>query len=303
MISDTVVKTFRRFVPEENIRLREPMSSHTTFRIGGEAECFIEIENEEQLKALQEYLRKLEMPYMVLGNGSNVLFSDLGYEGVILEIGSRMSDIRAEGNLLIVQAGALMAKAARYACEHALAGLEFISGIPGTMGGGVVMNAGAYGGELAQVVKSVRVLDREGNFLELDNQTMEFGYRTSAIRNGGFTVVEVRLELEPGDPEAINAAMEELAKKRREKQPLEYPSAGSTFKRPKGYFAGELIMKAGLRGYQLGGARVSDKHCGFVINAGNASSADVTELIQYIQEQVKEKFGVNLEPEVILVDG
>lgn len=302
MISNTVLETLEGYVPRENICLREPMSKHTTFRIGGEADCFVEIENMEQLIQLKRYLQMIELPWLVLGNGSNLLVSDRGYEGVVMHVGPRMQQIQVQGERMVVQAGALMAQVAKVACEHSLTGMEFASGIPGTIGGGVIMNAGAYGGEISQVVTQVKVVDRDGNVLELDNATMEFGYRTSAIKNQPFTVVEVTLQLTQGERETIQSRMEELAAKRREKQPLEYPSAGSTFKRPEGYYAGELIMKSGLRGYQIGGARVSDKHCGFIINTGKASCEDVRDLIAYVQERVKACFGVDLETEVIYIE-
>ena len=301
MISTTVVKALERFLPAENIHIKEPMSKHTTFRIGGEADCFLQIENAEQLKGIQGYLQKLELPYFVLGNGSNILVSDEGFPGVVLEIADKMSDIRVEGECIIAQAGALMSKIARVAYENELTGFEFAAGIPGTIGGGVVMNAGAYGGELKQVVTAVTVLDKVGSLLELDNATMEFGYRTSAIKNHPFIVTEVRIQLRAGDKAVIKATMDDLAAKRREKQPLEYASAGSTFKRPEGYFAGKLIMDAGLRGYQVGGAQVSEKHCGFVINRGSATAVEVKQLMNHVQTEVKNQFGVDLEPEVIFV--
>ena len=301
MISKTVVETLENFLPTENIYINEPMSKHTTFRIGGEADCFLRIETVEQLMKVQRYLQQLEIPYFVLGNGSNVLVNDEGYRGVILEIADKMNEVRVMGSLIVAQAGASMSKIARVACENGLTGFEFASGIPGTIGGGVVMNAGAYGGELKQVVTLVKVVDKEGNLLELDNETMEFGYRTSAIKHHPFTVAEVHIQLTAGNQEDIKARMEELTAKRREKQPLEYPSAGSTFKRPEGYFAGQLIMEAGLRGHQVGGAQVSEKHCGFVINKGGATAADVKQLISYVQTTVKSQFGVDLEPEVIIL--
>lgn len=302
MISNAVLETLESYVPRENIRLGEPMSRHTTFRIGGEADCFVEIENVEQLIQVKRYLQMIDMPCLVLGNGSNLLVSDRGYGGVVLHVGSRMQQIQVQGDRMVVQAGASMAQVAKTACEHGLTGMEFASGIPGTMGGGVIMNAGAYGGEISQVVTQVKVVDRDGNMLELDNATMEFGYRTSAIKHQPFTVVEVTLQLTPGEREAIRGRMEELAVRRREKQPLEYPSAGSTFKRPEGCYAGELIMKSGLRGYQIGGARVSDKHCGFIINTGKATCEDVRDLIAHVQERVKACFGVDLETEVIYIE-
>lgn len=301
MISETVVKALERFLPAENIHIKEPMSKHTTFRIGGEADCLLQIETKEQLKRVQGYLQQLEIPYFVVGNGSNLLVSDNGFCGVILEIADKMSDIRVEGECIIAQAGALMSKIARVAYENGLTGFEFAAGIPGTIGGGVVMNAGAYGGELKQVVTSVTVLDKEGDFLELDNDTMEFGYRTSAIKHQTFIVTQVCMKLQSGDKAQIKATMDDLAAKRREKQPLEYPSAGSTFKRPQGYFAGKLIMDAGLRGYRVGDAQVSEKHCGFVINRGEATAAEVKQLMNHVQCEVKKQFGVELEPEVIFL--
>lgn len=302
MISKTVLETLERFVPRENIRTGEPMSRHTTFRIGGEADCFVEIESTEQLIQLGRYLQMIELPCLVLGNGSNLLVSDRGYPGVVLHVGARMQQIQVQGDRLVAQAGASMAQAARTAWEQSLTGLEFASGIPGTLGGGVIMNAGAYGGEFSQIVSQVKAVDREGNVLELDNAAMEFGYRTSAIKNQPFTVVEVTLQLARGEQDAIQGRMEELARRRKEKQPLEYPSAGSIFKRPEGYYAGELIMKSGLRGCQIGGARVSDKHCGFIINTGKATCEDVRDLIAHVQERVKACFGVELETEVIYIE-
>lgn len=301
MISSTVVKAFEEWIPTENIYMDEPMSRHTTFRIGGKADCLLQIESAEQLINVKKYLKTLEIPYFVLGNGSNLLVSDEGYRGVILTVAEKMSDVKVEGNRIIAQAGASMSKIARIAWENSLTGFEFASGIPGTIGGGVVMNAGAYDGELKQVVTLVKVVDEEGNLLELDNETMEFGYRTSAIKNTDFTAVEIHIQLKPGDKGAIKAKMDDLALRRREKQPLEYPSAGSTFKRPEGYFAGALIMNAGLRGYTVGDAQISEKHCGFVVNKGNATATDVMSVIQYVQEKVKEQFGVDLEPEVIVL--
>ena len=301
MISEAVIQSLRKFVPEENICLQESMASHTTFRIGGLADCFVQLENTEQLIKVQKYLSQVGVPFFILGNGSNLLVSDAGFRGVILQIGPKMSKVTVEGNVIVAQAGASMAQIARTAMEHELAGMEFASGIPGTIGGGVVMNAGAYGGELSQIVTQVNVVNSEGEIMELDNETMEFGYRTSTIRNNPFTVTEVILRLEKGDRQQIRERMEELAARRREKQPLEYPSAGSTFKRPAGYYAGQLIMEAGLRGFQCGGAKVSDKHCGFVINTGNATAEDVRTLIREIQTRVKDQFNVNLETEVLFL--
>ena len=296
---EAVYEYIRANVPEEDILTEEPMSRHTTFRIGGEAACFIRISSEEQLRKLIPYFENVGIEYFVLGKGSNLLVGDKGYPGVILQISDACQQIEAEGNRLQVQAGAALSKVALFAMERGLEGLEFAAGIPGTVGGGVVMNAGAYGGEMKQVVESVRVLSSEGEILTLDNDTMEFGYRTSIIRNRNFTVLSVTFRLREGNREEIRARIEDFQKRRMEKQPLNYPSAGSTFKRPEGYFTGKLIMDAGLRGFQIGDARVSDKHCGFVINVGKATARDVTDVIEEVQEKVRERFGVSLEREVI----
>ena len=296
---EAVYEYIRANVPEEDILTEEPMSRHTTFRIGGEAACFIRISSEEQLRKLIPYFENVGVEYFVLGKGSNLLVGDKGYPGVILQISDACQQIEAEQNRLQVQAGATLSKVALFAMERGLEGLEFAAGIPGTVGGGVVMNAGAYGGEMKQVVESVRVLSSEGEILTLDNDTMEFGYRTSIIRNRNFTVLSVTFRLREGNREEIRARIEDFQKRRMEKQPLNYPSAGSTFKRPEGYFAGKLIMDAGLRGFQIGDARVSDKHCGFVVNVGKATARDVTDVIEEVQEKVRERFGVSLEREVI----
>ena len=296
---EAVYEYIRANVPEEDILTEEPMSRHTTFRIGGEAACFIRISSEEQLRKLIPYFENVGVEYFVLGKGSNLLVGDKGYPGVILQISDACQQIEAEENRLQVQAGAALSKVALFAMERGLEGLEFAAGIPGTVGGGVVMNAGAYGGEMKQVVESVRVLSSEGEILTLDNDTMEFGYRTSIIRNRNFTVLSVTFRLREGNREEIRARIEDFQKRRMEKQPLNYPSAGSTFKRPEGYFAGKLIMDAGLRGIQIGDARVSDKHCGFVVNVGKATARDVTDVIEEVQERVRERFGVSLEREVI----
>lgn len=286
-------------LPAENIKFEEPMCRHTSFRTGGKAACLVQIEDVRQLRLLLSYLRKTENQFFILGNGTNLLVSDRGYDGVIIQIGSGMSDIKVEQERICVQAGALLSQTARRAMEEGLAGMEFASGIPGSIGGGIVMNAGAYGGEMRQIVESVTVLNADGEEMELDCDTMEFGYRTSVIRNRPFIVTQAVLKLVKGEKEEIRIKMEEFAVRRRAKQPLEYPSAGSAFKRPEGYFAGKLIMDSGLRGYRVGGAQVSEKHCGFIINTGNATSEDIAELMTEVQERVKERFGVLLEPEIV----
>lgn len=301
MLSSTFIENLSRIVPKESIVLNELMSRHTTFRVGGEAACLIKVLNSKELSKIITFLRQTEHEFFVLGNGSNLLVSDNGYEGVVLKLEGEFSEIKTDGLKIISGAGASLAAVARTAMEEGMTGMEFASGIPGTMGGAIVMNAGAYDGEMKQVVKEVTVMDQEGNVLVLDNDTMEFGYRTSVIKNRPFIVLSVVLELQEGEKAEIKKKMDDFAERRREKQPLEYASAGSTFKRPEGYFAGKLIMDAGLRGFSIGGARVSDKHCGFIINTGNASATDIAELIAEVQERVKEQFGVMLEPEVIRI--
>ncbi len=298
-MSVSIFDYIEKIVPKENILFNEPMSRHTTFRVGGAAKCLIKINNKEQLKKLVPYLQITGQKYFILGNGSNLLVGDRGYSGIVVKLDDGNGSITVEGERMKVSAGTLLGKAAMEAKENGLTGMEFASGIPGTIGGAIVMNAGAYGGEMKQIVESVEVMNREGEILVLDNDTMEFGYRTSVIKSRPFVILETVLALKKGDKEEIGAKMEELAKQRREKQPLEYASAGSTFKRPEGYFAGKLIMDAGLRGFSIGGARVSEKHCGFVINSGNATAADIREVIEEVQQCVKAKFGVALEREVI----
>lgn len=301
VISSAIYEFINAHVPEEDILLNEPMSKHTTFRVGGEASCFVRISEAGQLAVLMPYLREVEVPYFILGNGSNLLVGDKGYNGVILQIGSKMNGIHVEDTHIRAGAGVLLSQLAKCAQENGLTGLEFASGIPGTLGGSVVMNAGAYGGEMKQVIELVKVMNENGEILEIRGEEMEFGYRTSIIKDRPFIVLEAILNLQHGDQEIIAVKMEELARQRKEKQPLEYASAGSTFKRPEGYFAGKLIMDAGLRGYSIGGARVSEKHCGFVVNTGRASAADVAEVIREVQEKVKDKFEVMLETEVIFL--
>ncbi len=285
-------------VGEENVHTDEPMSRHTTFRIGGNADYFVKPGNADEVAAVIAVCREYSIPYFILGNGSNLLVSDDGYRGMIINIMDNMDSVTVDGRIITAQAGALLVRVSVMARDNALTGLEFASGIPGTIGGAVYMNAGAYGGEMKNVVKTVRAIDEYGRIYELDSEKMDFSYRHSIVEERKLIVLEVTLELEHGSREAINDRMKELAEARRSKQPLEYPSAGSTFKRPEGYFAGKLIMDAGLRGYSVGGAQVAEKHCGFVINKGGATASDVVELIRDVQHDVDDKFGVTLEPEV-----
>lgn len=285
------------------VRLQqEPLSGHTTFRIGGPALYYLIPETMEEVREALDYAKSKQLPFYVVGKGSNILFSDKGFPGVIIEIGKGLEqmDIKEDGTV-IAQAGiSLSAMAARLAKEG-LAGFAFAGGIPGTLGGGITMNAGAYGGEIKDCIQSAKVLTEEGDILELSKEQLALGYRTSIIQKKSYIVLEGTFHFEAGDTAAIQAEIRELNQRRRDKQPLEYPSAGSTFKGPEGYFAGKLIEDAGLRGYRVGDAQVSEKHCGFVVNRGQATSAEVQQLIEDVQRKVKEKFHVTLEPEVRII--
>lgn len=285
-------------VGNERVYTEELLSNHTTFRIGGKADYFIAPRNTEEIKHVTALCKEEKIDFYILGNGSNLLVSDRGYRGVILSLCKDMNDIVVDGNKIKAQAGVLLSKVAAEALKHGLAGVEFAAGIPGTVGGAVVMNAGAYDGELKQVLQRATVLTPDGEVLSLSNEELELGYRTSIISKKDYIVLEVEIQLTPGDKEEIRERIDSYKERRIDKQPLEYPSAGSTFKRPKGYFAGKLIMDAGLRGYQIGGAAVSEKHCGFVINKEGATASQVIELINYVKREVEDKFGVALEPEV-----
>lgn len=282
----------------ENVLKDEPMKNHTTFRVGGPADWFVMPEEEEQVREIVNILHAEKIPYYVMGNGSNLLVGDKGYRGVVIQLYKKMSKIRVTEHVVYAQAGALLSKIAAEALAHELSGFEFASGIPGTLGGAVMMNAGAYGGEMKHVLKSALSLTADGELRVLPAEQMELGYRSSIFSKNGDIVLSAELELEHGNPETIRTYMEELKEKRVTKQPLEYPSAGSTFKRPEGYFAGKLIQDTGLQGFQVGGAQVSEKHCGFVINKDNATAADILSLIEQVADKVEEKFGVRLKPEV-----
>ncbi len=284
----------------ERIRSQEPMGRHTTFRVGGPVEYYL-TPTREELADVVQICREWEVPFLLIGNGSNLLVSDQGISGAVIEIGKEMDKIRVEGERIVVQAGALLSRTAHRALEAGLTGMEFAAGIPGCVGGAVVMNAGAYGGEMKDIIESVTVLTSEGREKRLSLEELELSYRHSSIIQNHYIVLEAELLLKEGDPDKIRDRMEELKAKRLEKQPLEYPSAGSTFKRPEGYFAGKLIMDAGLRGFQIGGAAVSEKHCGFVINKEAATASDIYRLIQEVQKEVQRQFGVWLEPEVKMV--
>ncbi len=285
-------------VTEQRALLEEPMSKHTTFRVGGPADYFLIPKTAEEVVKLVALCKEEKIPFYIIGNGSNLLVSDAGYAGAIIQIGRRMNEISVEGTTIKAQAGALLSAIGNKALDHSLGGFEFAAGIPGCLGGACVMNAGAYGGEMKDILKSVTVLNTKGQIEELPAEDLDLGYRTSLIGKRGDIVLEAKMELTEKDPEEIKALMDDLRQKRMEKQPLEYPSAGSTFKRPEGYFAGKLIQDAGLKGFQVGGAQVSEKHSGFVINKDHASAADIDSLMRQVSEKVEEKFGVPLEAEV-----
>jgi UDP-N-acetylmuramate dehydrogenase len=294
------LEQLKAIIPEEEIFLDEPMKNHTTFRIGGNAEYLI-TPDRQQLKEVLLLAKTEHIPITVIGNGSNLLVRDAGICGLVIEIGKAMSNIRREGNTLTAEAGVLLSRLSAAAAKEGLSGLEFASGIPGSLGGAVVMNAGAYGGEMKQVLLWAKVLTADGEEKVLSCEELDLSYRHSCIPENAYIVTEAAVELSPKPSEEILARMEELKKQRIEKQPLEYPSAGSTFKRPEGYFAGKLISDAGLRGYRVGGAQVSEKHCGFVVNAGGATAADVEQLMRNVSDKVREQFSVELEPEVKII--
>lgn len=298
MENNSIENMFCMTLGSDNVRLHEPMKKHTTFRIGGPADYYLCPHSTEELQRILQICRENKLEFFILGNGSNLLVSDKGYRGVVIQLWKNFSDIETEDNTITVKAGALLSKVAAEALEESLTGMEFASGIPGTMGGAVMMNAGAYGGEMKDIIREVTVLTREGELLTLSKEEMNFGYRTSVVKEKGYVVISAVLQLRKGDREEIRKVMDELKERRVTKQPLDMPSAGSTFKRPEGYFAGKLIMDAGLRGFSVGGAQISEKHCGFVVNKGDATAADVLGLIGEVQKRVQEKFGVALEPEV-----
>jgi UDP-N-acetylmuramate dehydrogenase len=291
----------KNLLEESEVLFDEPMKSHTTFRIGGCAECFVRIQNIEELTALVEFCRREDIPFFFMGKGSNLLVSDNGIAGVVATFGDGMSDIVVKEDMIIAEGGASLSAVASHALQKGLTGFEFAAGIPGSVGGAVRMNAGAYGGDMSQVVGWVRVLTPDGNIKTILGAHLEFGYRTSILKDVPYIVLSCGIQLMPGDEKQIRITMLELGSRRREKQPLEYPSAGSTFKRPEGKFAGKLIEEAGCKGLSVGGAKVSEKHCGFVINENDATAKDVSELIEEVRKRVYDNSGILLEPEIIFV--
>ncbi len=285
----------------EDVRFDEPMKLHTTFRIGGNADAYINAGSPEEIIAVKKYCAENNIPYMFVGNGSNILVRDEGIRGAVISIGNKMSDIRVEGSLIYAGAGAMMSKAASEALKAGLTGYEALAGIPGTIGGAVFMNAGAYGTEIKDVLKYAVCVTKDNEIVQIPAEELELSYRHSILADTGAVVTSVCFELKPGNEAEIRDAMKDYAQRRKDKQPLEYPSAGSTFKRPAGYFAGKLIEDSGLKGYTVGGAMISEKHAGFVINKGGATANDVITLINDAARIVKEKTGVDIEPEVRII--
>ena len=302
MIDKNFIQKCQAFIEPNRFRLDEPMKLHTTFKIGGPADCLIFPASMEETEKVLALVSEYKLPLTILGNGSNVLVQDKGIRGVVVKFARPMAKIRHEGTRIIAGAGALLKDVSEAAAQSSLTGLEFACGIPGSIGGAIFMNAGAYDGEMKNVADTVRTVDREGKIHTYSRDELDLGYRHSRFQDNGEAIVEVELLLQPGDREAIRAKMEDFTERRESKQPLEMPSAGSTFKRPKGYFAGTLIQETGLKGLQVGGAQVSTKHAGFVVNAtGTATAADVRGLIHEVQQRVYQKHGVMLHPEVRII--
>lgn len=293
-------KLLGEFYNEEDITVDSPMSEHIYFRVGGPADILVTPVNEEQVVNTLKLCREYNVPYFILGNGSNILVKDGGISGVVIKF-NKLNKITTEGNCVTAQSGALLKDVSKAALENNLRGFEFACGIPGSIGGAVFMNAGAYDGEMAHVIKSARVIDENCNIKNLTKEELELGYRSSIVMKKGYVVIEATVELESGEYASIKDKIDDLTNKRESKQPLEYPSAGSTFKRPEGYFAGKLIQDSGLKGFSIGGAAVSEKHSVFVINKGGATAKDVLDVIAHVQKTVKENFDVELHTEVRII--
>lgn len=295
------IDELKQILPQEAVLLDEPMSKHTTFKIGGPADCFVIPSTVEEAVKVIKIIHKYNMPFTMIGNGSNLLVMDKGIRGIVVNLNERFAKIEQKENILRVQCGALMADVSKFAGSCSLTGLEFAVGIPGSIGGCIFMNAGAYDGEIKNAVKSVTTVTKNGKLVCYTKEQAQFGYRHSIFQDNGDLILEVELELSFGDKEAIEAKMADLTQRRETKQPLELPSAGSTFKRPPGYFAGTLIDQTGLKGLTVGGAQISTKHAGFVVNIGGATAQNVLDLIAQVQKRVYEKHGVKLYPEVKMI--
>ena len=297
---DKFVGLFGKFYDENDIKIDEKLSSYVNFKVGGPADILLIPKSKEQVIKSVEVCKENKIPFYLIGNGSNILVRDGGFRGVVISL-KEVNTIIVDGDKIEAECGAMLKAVSDKAMENSLTGFEFACGIPGTIGGAVFMNAGAYDGEIAHVIESAEIIDEECNIVRLSNKDLDFGYRSSIVMKKGYTVLSAVFKLEKGQVKTIKDLVDDLTNKRESKQPLEYPSAGSTFKRPTGYFAGKLIQDAGLKGYSIGGAAVSEKHSGFVINKGNATAKDITDLIKYIQDEVKRQFGVELHPEVRII--
>ena len=294
------VGLFREFYNEDNIKIDEKLSGYVNFKVGGPADILLIPNSKEQVIKSIKICKENNIPFYLIGNGSNILVRDGGFRGVVLSL-KNVKNIYVDGEKIEAECGVMLKEVSDKAIENSLTGFEFACGIPGTIGGAVFMNAGAYDGEISKVIESAEVIDENCNIIRLSREELDFGYRSSLVMKKGYTVLSAVFKLEKGQVKTIKELIEDLTNKRESKQPLEYPSAGSTFKRPTGYFAGKLIQDAGLKGYSIGGAAVSEKHSGFIINKGNATAKDITDLIKHIQDEVKKQFGVDLHPEVRII--
>ena len=301
MEKERYLKLLGNIVGEENVKVNEPMKNHTSFKIGGPADFLVTPCSVQSLCEVIKLCNREKLPIFIMGNGTNLLVSDKGIRGVVVKIYDNLNRYTVKGDCIEAYGGILLSKLSNIALENELTGLEFASGIPGTLGGAVAMNAGAYGGEMKDVVVETEFIDKDGNLKIIRGDEHQFGYRTSFIQKQSAIAVRSVIQLKKGERAAIKALIDDLTARRQDKQPLEMPSAGSVFKRPEGYFAGKLIEECGLRGYSIGGAQVSEKHCGFIVNKGNATSKDIIDLIRHIQKTVKEKFGVDLQTEIRIV--
>ena len=298
MNKELIYKELLNILDEESIKVDEPMKKHITFKVGGPADFLVKPKCEKEIVEVIKFAKKENIPFLVIGNGSNLLVKDGGLRGIVIELSDNFNNYEIEGTKIKAQSGALLSILGRNAMKNSLTGFEFAAGIPGTLGGALAMNAGAYGGEMKQVVKSVTLMDTEGNVFELSNEEMKFEYRRSLLSTTNYIVLSAVIELESGNMEEIKETMADYSNKRVTKQPLNLPSAGSTFKRPEGHFAAKLIDDCGLRGLNLRGAQVSDKHCGFVVNTGDATAKDIIDLMYVVKSTVNSKFGIMLEEEV-----
>lgn len=293
-----VISKLETILDRNSLFIDEPMKNHTSFKVGGPVDLLLTPKTEQQIKEILLLLTIENIPFYIMGNGSNLLVSDYGFRGVVIKVYDNFKDSTIEGDIINAESGILLSTLSKVALSNNLGGLEFASGIPGTLGGAITMNAGAYGGEMKDILISAHVIDKKGHIFEIVNGDLQLGYRTSAIEKQDLIVLSSKIKLTPCPYDEIKARMDDLDYKRKSKQPLEWPSAGSTFKRPEGHYAGKLIEDSNLRGYQLGGAQVSDKHCGFVINKDNATASDVINLIHHVQTVVYENYGIKLDTEV-----